>query len=467
MSSPETTPPPLPPVIPPRRPRSLFGPMVLIAIGVVFTLRNFGYLRSATILHWFALYWPVLIIVWGLFKLLDHYRAQRAGYPARGLGGGGVVLLIFLILCGLAISGSERINWGQLSDEMDFGDDVVTVFGNTYNYTADLDQAIPAGVTTLRVVSDRGDITVNPSEQNTIKVTVRKSVGASSEADARQYDSQTRPQISVSGDTLVLNANTGGAGDKPVKSNLEISVPGKLALDLATKRGDVTVRQRQADVKASTTHGDVSAEEITGNVTVSVRRGSLTAGKISGDLSVDGRVDNTTVSDVGGSVRFNGDFFGDMNLARIGKTVSFKSARTDLEFTGLKGEMQMQSGDLRASGAVGPVRVVTRAKDIHLEDVTGDVRIDDSNADVEIHAAKTPLGNIQVDNRRGRVALTLPAGAGFQLDAHATRGEIQSDFDVKIESSGHDSRGSGSIGGGGPSVRLNTDRADIEIRKAG
>lgn len=466
MSSPTTTPPPLPPVIPPRRPRSLFGPIVLIAIGVVFTLRNFGYLRSATIVHWFGLYWPVLIIVWGLFKLLDHYRAQRAGYPTRGIGSGGVVLLIFLILCGLAISGSEKVNWGQLSDEIDLGDEV-TLFGNTYTYTADLDQAIPAGVTTLRVVSERGDVTVSPSDQDHIKVTVRKSIGASNEADARQYDSQTRPQISVSGDTLLLNANTVGAGDKPVKSNLEISVPRKLALDIATKRGDVTVRQRQGDVKASTTRGDVTAEDITGFVALTVRRGSVTATKITGDLSVDGRIDNTTVSEVGGSVRFNGDFFGDMNLSRIAKTVSFKSARTDLEFAGLKGEMLMQSGDLRATGPVGPLRVATRAKDIHLEDVTGDVRIDDSNAEVEIHAGKTPLGNIQVDNRRGRIALTVPDRAGFQLDARANHGEVQSDFDIKIESSGHDSRGSGSVGGGGPSVRLSTDRGDIEIRKAG
>jgi DUF4097 and DUF4098 domain-containing protein YvlB len=465
MSSPGSTP-TVPPVYP-RRPRSLFGPVLLIAIGVVFTLRNFGYLKSATIFHWFALYWPVLIIIWGLLKLLDHQRAQRAGYPTRGIGGGGVVLLIFLILGGLAVSESEKVNWGQLGNEMDIDEDVFSAFGNTYNYTADLDQAIPAGVTTLRVVSDRGDVTVNPSDDNKIKVTVRKSVTASSEADSKQYDNQTKPQISVSGDALVVNANTGGAGDKTIKSNLEIFVPRKLALDIATKRGDVAVRQRQADVKASTAHGDVSTDDITGNVVLSVRRGNVSASKVTGDLTVDGRIDNTTVSEVGGSVRFSGDFFGDMNLSGIGKSVSFKSSRTDLEFARLQGDMVMQSGELRAKGAVGPVRVVTKAKDIHLEDVTGDIRIEDSNGEVEIHASKTPLGDIQVDNRHGRVALTVPARAGFQLDARTMRGEVQSDFDIKIESSGRESHGSGSVGGGGSTVRLSTDHADIEIRKAG
>ena len=467
MSSPASTP-TVPPQVPRRRPRSFGGPVVLIIIGAVFLLRNFGYINSATMFHWFARYWPVLIIIWGLIKLLEYAQARNEGYPTRsGIGGGGVVLLVFLIIFGLAASEGERVNWNQVVGDMDIDDDAFSVFGTTYNYTADLEETVPAGVTILRVVSDRGDVTLSQWDQPKMKITVRKSVVASSETYAKQYDQQTQPQISTSGDTITINANTGGSGNHPIKSNFEIFVPRKLAVDLATKRGDLAVHQRQGDVKLNTMRGDVNVDDVTGNVSISARHTDITVHRITGDVSVDGRVNDSSISEVSGAVRLNGDFFGAMTLSKIGKGVSFKSSRTDLEFTRLDGEMTMQSGDLRADGAVGPLHVVTKAKDIHLENVSGDVRIEDSSAEVEIHATKTPLGSIQVDNRRGRVALTVPAKAAFQFDARATRGDVQSDFDaIKVENNHNEAHGSGAVGGGGPSVRLNTDHADIEIRKA-
>ncbi len=465
MSSPVTTP---APSAPPRRaPRSIAGPVVLIILGAIFLLRNFGLVNGAVLMHWFARYWPLLIILWGLIKLLEYYQAQHAGYQPRGIGGGGVVLLIFLIICGLAASEGEKVNWNRLGNEMDIDEDVFTAFGGqTFNYSGDLEQALGGNVSALHVVSDRGDVVVNVWDQPKIKISVNKTVNAAKEADAKQIDEQTKPQINVSGDTITVSANTGGAGDKAVKSNLEIFLPKKLSVDVATKRGDVSIRQRDAQVRAATTRGDVSVDSVAGNVTITVRRGNVVASKIKGDVSVDGRINECTVSEVTGSVLLNGDFFDTTSLSKVGNRVTFKSSRTDLEFTKLQGDMTMQSGDLRANGPVGPLRIVTRAKDIHLEEVSGDVHIENNHGDVEIHSS-APLGNIQVENHGGRVALVVPSKAGFQLDARTVRGDVQSDFDVKIESSGRESHATGMVGGGGPSVRLNTERADIEIRKAG
>lgn len=466
MSSTVTPTPASTPAPAPRRPRSFAGPLVLILIGLVFMLRNFHLLSTAAMFHWFARYWPVLIIIWGLAKLIEYYQAQRAGYPPRGVGAGGVVLLIFLIMFGLAASEGEKVNWGRLGNEMDIDNDVFTVFGQTYTYAGNLEQSFPKNVTNVHVVSDRGDVSVQAWDQDKIKVSYNKSVGANSEADAKQVDTQTNPQITIAGDTLTVNANTGGAGVGSVKNNLEIFLPRKAALDLALKRGDIVVRQRTGDVKASTNRGDATVEDIAGNASLNVRRGSVNVNKVNGDLTVEGHIDDTTVSDVSGSVRFGGDFFGTVSLSRVGKGVSFKSSRTDLEFTKLDGDFTMQRDELHATGAAGPLHVLTRAKEIHLEDVIGDVRIENSNADVEIRASRVPLGNIQVENHRGRVTLVVPARAGFQLDARTSRGEVQSDFDVKIDTDGREAHATGQVGGGGPSVRLNTDRADIEIRKA-
>src|SRR5690242_13408620 len=100
MASTAPTPPQVP--FPPTRPpRSLAGPAILIILGVVFLLGTMGVLHLRTLVVWFAHYWPLLIILWGVIKLVEYQQAQRRGAHARGIGGGGIFLLIVLIVSGL------------------------------------------------------------------------------------------------------------------------------------------------------------------------------------------------------------------------------------------------------------------------------------------------------------------------------------------------------------------------------
>src|SRR5262252_7998427 len=101
MSNPVATPPPpqfspLPPLPPPRH-RSFAGPFVLIVCGVLFLLGTMGILSRARLWHLFANYWPVLLILWGVFKLIDHQRARREGRRASGIGAGGVLLVVMIV----------------------------------------------------------------------------------------------------------------------------------------------------------------------------------------------------------------------------------------------------------------------------------------------------------------------------------------------------------------------------------
>ena len=81
-------------VPPPRHRRSLSGPIVLIAIGTVFLLGTMGVLDWHNLGHWFAHYWPVLLIIAGVIKLIEYQQAQRQGTRASGLGAGGIFLII-------------------------------------------------------------------------------------------------------------------------------------------------------------------------------------------------------------------------------------------------------------------------------------------------------------------------------------------------------------------------------------
>jgi len=467
MSSP-TTPAPPAPVPPPvmYRRRSLAGPVVLIAIGVIFLLGNLGFVSRAVLFQAFARYWPMLIILWGVVRLIEHYEAQRQGYRPRGIGFGGVMLLVFLVIFGLGASSIWHYR-GVISDEIQIDDAAgFTLFGTPYNYTDQLQQSFPAGAS-LRVVSDRGEVTVIPWDEPSIKVSVQKKVIAESQGDADKANASTRPTITVAGDQVTVNANTSGAfHSHRVDTNLEIYLPRKAAAEIATTRGKVEVHDRTGDVKVSNNHGDVEVNGIQGNVSINLRGGSVRAENLHGDLSLNGRVDDVTIEGVQGSARLTGDFFGNTRLARISSSVHFQSSRTDLELARLDGDLALDPSDLRVSSLAGPTRVVTRSKDIRLNDFTGSVHIEDNNSDIELTPGKLPLGNIQITNHRGRIQLVLPANAAFQIEAHTTQGDISSDFaGVNVQSRTRNSQATGSVGGGGPQIQLSTERGDIEIRK--
>ena len=80
MSNPVATPPPpqfspLPPLPPPRH-RSFAGPFVLIVVGTVFLLGTMHVLSVGRLAHLFASYWPVLLILWGVIKIVEHQQGS-------------------------------------------------------------------------------------------------------------------------------------------------------------------------------------------------------------------------------------------------------------------------------------------------------------------------------------------------------------------------------------------------------
>lgn len=159
-----------------------------------------------------------------------------------------------------------------------------------------------------------------------------------------------------------------------------------------------------------------------------------------------------------------GDYFGDMNVSKVAKDVSFKSSRTDLQFAKLEGDLNLQSGDLRANSVLGPVRLTTRSKDIQLDNVSGDVRIENSNGTVQIHPTK--LGELNVTNTKGDVQVTLPAKSAFQVDARTRGGEISTDFsELKTQTDHQEQSATGSVGSGGPRVQITNTHGDVSIRK--
>lgn len=469
MSNPVATPPPpqfspLPPLPPPRH-RSFAGPLVLIIVGTVFLLGTMRVLSVGRLAHLFASYWPVLLILWGVIKIFEHQQARREGTRASGIGAGGVLLVVMIVVFGLVANQVERVNWSGLRDEMNFDDsDFNNIFGDSFNYNDHLEQNFP-GDASLKVIDTHGAVSVHASDDDKITVVVRKRVGAENQGDADKYNTETKPTITSIGGLVTVNANV-EAGDHPVETDLDISLPRKAPVSISSRRGDINVSGRSGNVDISAQHSDTSVQDITGNVKISQEKGSIKAEQISGDVIISGRLNDVTVSDIKGSAQLEGEFQESVKLERIAKTVTFKSSRTDMEFSHIAGSLNLDSDELHADQITGPVHLSTRSKNIRLDAVSGDVRLKDDNGSVEL--AMRTLGNVQIDNRNGDVQLSVPDKAGFRLDASTRNGgEIQSDFsELKVNNDEHESRASGSVGNGSSHIVINNEHEGIEIRKA-
>src|SRR5260370_37232080 len=91
----------------PRR-RSIFTGVVLIVLGLIFLAQNFrgefGFWRL------FSKWWPLLLILWGVAKLIDRLAAQRSGEGAPPtITGGGAFFGNFVCLFG---RGRRCAHWG-------------------------------------------------------------------------------------------------------------------------------------------------------------------------------------------------------------------------------------------------------------------------------------------------------------------------------------------------------------------
>lgn len=471
MSSPTTPASPVPPPIQPapqfprHRRRSFAGPFVLIIVGVVFLLGNLHMLSWVRLGTWYAHYWPALLILWGVIKLIEYQQAQREGLPSPGIGVGGIFLVVVLVVSGLIATQAARISWGEIRDNMGIDDsDISDIFGDKYSFDDHLQQDFPAGAS-LKVIDTHGGVSVHASEDNKITVIVRKRVGADNQEDANKYNEQTKPTITVIGGLVTVDAKTDAGGDHPVQTSLDISLPKKASVNIVSRRGDLTVATREGDLDITHQHGDVSVEDIKGNVKLSLEKDSAKIEQITGNVHVEGRLNDVSVSDVSGTAQLDGEFQESVKLSRIRKNVTFKSSRTDMEFSRIDGDLDLDSDDLRAGQITGPLRLTTRSKNIHLDAVSGDVRLQDEDGNIEVEMRS--LGNLQIDNRKGEIQLSVPEKSGFRFEARTRDGEIQSEFpEVKVSNGDREASASGSVGSATSRLIINNEHGGIEIHRA-
>lgn len=450
---------------------SIVGPLILIAIGVVFLLVQMGRLEAHQVWDWYGQWWPVLLIGAGLVMFLewafDRYISADPSRPVyrRGMGGGVFSLLLLLVVAGVIFSGFRHGNGTFLNHSFGINqNDLDQFLGDKHESDQNVIQALPAG-NSFSIDNPRGDVFVSgTSDDNQIHISIHKEIYSRSDSDADRKAQQLTPQIATGDKMVTLNmpALPGGRGD------LTVTVPPAAVVSINANHGDVHVSAIKASVTVTANHGEVVLSAITGPVTARINNSdsSFSAHSITGPLIVEGRGQDLTLSDLSGPVKINGDFFGSTHLEHVRGPINFHSTRTDMQLGRLDGETDISNNaDLSASEVVGPVTLSTRSRNITLDRVAGDVAVTNSNGFVNVTSAP-PLGNVTIENRNGDISLTVPEHSSFSVDALTTNGDLDNDFALPIQGTDTHKNFTGTVGKGGSTIRLTNNSGDVSLKKA-
>ena len=439
---------------------SIAGPMILLMIGILALLMEMGRLSAARFWGWYAQWWPLLLIGIGLVLLLEYFLDRNNPYAGRRSMGGFGFLILLLLLGGWGTHASHM--WGPLSDQFsDNGNDFWSMMGEEHDNDVQQEEAISPNAA-VQIQNPRGDVTITVSSDGKMRVRAHQVVHSSSDNEARKTFDAIAPKVVNSGANAVLTVE----GRNNARVDLTVELPSDASTVVNAGRGDVTIEGLKAGADVTAGHGDVKFDDVGSNVHARVEHGDLSAHQIAGDVTVDGHLGDVTLSDIKGNVNLDGEFFGNTHLEQIGSAVHFHSSRTDLTIPKLQGDLTMDSGDLNISQATGPMRIVSRSKDMDLSQIAGDAHIENNNGDISVTTA-TPLGNLQISNRTGDISVTVPENASFAVTASNGDGDLHTDFPLTMTNSGDRKSAQGQVGNGGPHLELTTGHGDLQIRKGG
>jgi uncharacterized protein (DUF2345 family) len=428
----------------------LFSGLVLISVGVILLLHNYGGLELGTFFsHW----WPLLIIFWGFIKLFERTAGRRFG--SGGITGGEVFLVIAMIMLIVVVAGIDK---GRRYFDP----------GNDFEFDADVSpKTIPANAPVL-VRTIRGDISVRASDDQQIEVSAKKNVKVWSQGEADRLAKPVGVEITQNGDGFEVHPSGYDASDERISVNLDVAAPKKSPLTVKTDKGDVTVSDFLNDVSVSDQTGDVEVRGTHGEVSIETKKGDVKTSDTNGDIRISGKGGEIEVNDTTGSLTIEGDFYGPIRADRVPKGVRIVSPKTDLTVTSLAGHLEAGSGNLDVVDAPGNVTLRTRDSEVSVENPGGKVQIDNRNAQTSVRFITAPKEDVTITNSSSEISLTIPGSSSFEIVADCRNCDIESEFSGldQTKSESGDSHLQGKYGSGkGPKITLKTSYGNITLSR--
>jgi DUF4097 and DUF4098 domain-containing protein YvlB len=443
---------------------SLFAPLLLIGLGVLFLAHNLY--RELPLLDYLAKYWPFLLVLWGVLRLGEvlFWAATGQPLPSRGVSGGEWVFVIFLCFFGATLHAALGFsNWFPRS-RFELGS--LDIFGDTFDYTISGEK--PCGKSPHIVIeSFRGNARITGMNESVVKVTGHKTVRSMDQNGADRANQDTPFEIDGDANHIVIHTNQDHAATRQrVTDDMEISVPKGASIEAHGRSGDFDVTDIDGSVTIDSDRAGVRLENIAGETRVDVRGSDVVrAINVKGNFDLRGNGSDIDLENMEGTVTINGGYTGNVQFQNLAKPLHFTGPQTEVSFQKLAGQIHMPLGTFNASNLEGPARLETRSRDVQISDFTNSLEVSVDRGDIELRPS-LPLAKLDAHTRAGNIVLALPAEAKFDLTATTTRGDLNNEFGAPLTID--DSRHGGTMRGsnGGPTVNLQSNTGEITVRKA-
>jgi hypothetical protein len=271
-----------------------------------------------------------------------------------------------------------------------------------------------AGAPTLSVSSGAGYIHVYPGSGNQVHIIGHvhaTNTWFGPDGDARVKQIVDSPPILQSGNTITIaDPNTGSDLFRNIAIDYDVTTPANTTLKAHTGSGSMEIGGIQGSVTASSGSGSIHIDNIGPAPRIEPGSGRIQATNVHG---------TAFVQTGSGSI--------ELSLAAPGDVTAH---------TG--------SGSIRIDGVSGPLRA--------------------SSGSGSIQAAGNPTSEWRAESGSGSIRLQLAPDARFNLAASSGSGSIHTDRPVVMQGDLNRHRITGTVNGGGPTVRASSDSGSITIR---
>jgi DUF4097 and DUF4098 domain-containing protein YvlB len=406
---------------------ALLGGLFWLTLGVILLLDFFDALDS---LSFFGRYWPGLLVLFGIGKIVDFYRLKgRLPFRASEMIG-----VVFVVLLGM---GAARLAEAHVRFvEWDWGPHLrwPVLIGRNQGakFTVERRQETSAeGLKAVEVTNLYGDVRVEAGPPGSAEVRLAALARGDHVSKAKDTAETVKIVLTREGELLRVRTNRDELGERGslLETNLAVRLPESVQVKITNSFGDVQISKMKAAVQLDNSSGDVAVEAIQGDVAITNMNRPVTARNIQGKLTVENRRSSVQIEDVSGSVQVTNQR-GPISVERVDGPVTANNHFGRVRLAHVTG-----AATVRAPGSEVDLRNVSKAvrvenshEKLQAQDLGENLDVETSNSSVRVKQVQGPVdiraSTSDVGVERTRLGVTV-LGTGSQVTLTAVEGPVK------------------------------------------
>ncbi len=429
-----------------RRRPSLLGALLWIGLGFLFLLRNFGIGPDFWSLA--GRYWPILLILLGLGKVIDYFLQK----DAVSIRVGEIIGILFLLLIGTTISGISENHMGRIVRDLSLpiGDRTVRPgqwIGDSHTFSEEATYPIERSMP-IHIENSYGSVSIAPGTDGEIRVRLKKviygnearaknlsgeihlqSVRENKGDSAASLKPEAEPKKKSDGGYFVVRTNRESLASRDLMFNtdMEVVVPKNSEVQVRNTFGEVRAADISGKLDLSTTHRELEVQDCTGQFTISTRYGECRLTNLVGNLNLDSR-GKVYIDGIKGDVTVT-DEYSPLDISNVdGKvTVSATESNLRIEKVSKPVVIEARGTQVRVDNLEDSLKIATSHRNVDISDVVSDVTVESSYATLTLKDIKGNLNitsnsdRISADDIRGHLQLR---GRGSEVRVNGIKGVL-------------------------------------------